>query len=275
MLPNIPLQLGDHVMSICLALIAGLPLVMIDMGARSMLWPSREKVAEDLLALDSGLRFRPRGRAIQHDGRTKCLAALVKQGAACRLLQGSDAEPEAELFGVSHPAPGEPFLLEEDIEAIASLRKLYLVGPGGSGKSVALATLAHWARTSGWLVRGYLPLMILIYPLNDLWLSSVRQVSLCTPSACFLQIGWAFFGHLDASLAAEAPRADGRAISSNVDSISCLIIARQFEHGEILGRSHLPLRRSTWSLVAAIEPHEDLLGLGQLCSLSAHICSIY
>ena len=37
------------------------------------------------------------------------------------------------------------------------MRKLYLVGPSGSGKSVALATLAHWARTSGWLVRGHSP----------------------------------------------------------------------------------------------------------------------
>ena len=68
------------------------------------------------------------------------------------LLQGPDTELDAELFGVIHAAPGEPFLPEEHIKAIASLRKLYLVGLGGSGKSVALATLAHWARTSGWLV---------------------------------------------------------------------------------------------------------------------------
>lgn len=54
---------------------------------------------------------------------------------------------------ISRPESTQPFLADDKIAAIASLRKLYLVGQSGSGKSVALATLAHWARTSGWLVR--------------------------------------------------------------------------------------------------------------------------
>ncbi|KAK9835774.1 hypothetical protein WJX74_007629 [Apatococcus lobatus] len=93
------------------------------------------------------------------DGQLRSGSAVPAGGAQSPAVSDSqELEPqlEAGLDGVSRPAPSKPFLPDKHMAAIADLRKLYLVGPSGSGKSVALAILAHWARTSGWLVL-YIP----------------------------------------------------------------------------------------------------------------------
>ena len=94
------------------------------------------------------------------------IASLIVQEASSNQAEAAEKQPEAlfdptkpseeepELAGVGRPPVGVPFLEPEQIQAAADTGKLYLAGPPGSGKSVALATLAHWARSAGWLVSG-------------------------------------------------------------------------------------------------------------------------
>ncbi len=96
--------------------------------------------------------------------------------------EASGARPQAAAFSgpadIRRPDTTGPFLQPGQIQAAADTGKLYLVGPAGSGKSVALAALAHWARTAGWLV------------------SSDNILSLCTDSSLTLEPIKQDFDHL-------------------------------------------------------------------------------